>query len=140
MTDVTADGIMAMNPCSGYDRERVLKLWAGRDALTALDILDLEIPAEDRIWAVLHQELVPERDMYILACLFAEHAPLSWNGIEAKRRWAAGQATDRDLAGAAAAWIAAGDAARAARDAAGAAERLWQIRTIRKYLKEHDHE
>jgi len=52
MRKVTVDDIMAHYPCDEYPRERVEELWSGKESLTLTEILDLDIPAEDRIWAV----------------------------------------------------------------------------------------
>jgi len=53
MKKVTVDDIMAHCPCEEYPRERVEELWGGRESLTLTEILDLGIPAKDRIWASL---------------------------------------------------------------------------------------
>ena len=52
MRRVTVDDIMAKKPCDEYPRERIEELWGGKEDLTLMEILDLDIPAEDRIWAV----------------------------------------------------------------------------------------
>ena len=52
MRRVTVDDVMAKKPCDEYPRERVEELWGGRESLTLTEILDLVIPAEDRIRAV----------------------------------------------------------------------------------------
>ena len=49
----TIDEMMSHSPCPDYPRERLEELWAGRERLSVIDILDLEIPADDRVWAVL---------------------------------------------------------------------------------------
>lgn len=132
MRSVTIDQVMEWGPCEAYSRERLVELAAGRDRLTAADIADLHIPVEDRLWAVLHEELIPNAQLRLLACQFAETAliaardrgrnpdPRSWAAIEVGRRHALGVATNEELA---AAWAAARAAARdAAWDAAGCAQ------------------
>ena len=52
MHKITVDNIMAHKPCEEYPKERVEELWGGKESLSLLDILDLNIPAEDRIRAV----------------------------------------------------------------------------------------
>jgi hypothetical protein len=131
---VTVDDVIALNPCGfhgqddgkNYTRVRIERLFAGRPELTALDILDLDIPAEDRLWAVLRTDFFPEREIHELACVFAERAVAILErhdpdekrpraAIEAKRRWLHGEITDRELDVArAAAWAASRDVARAA--------------------------
>jgi len=99
--------------------------------LTALQILDLDIPAEDRLWAVLREELIDPRALRLFACREAELAlnrvqrrggavdPRSREAIRVARRYANGMASDEELDAA----RAAADAARAAADAARAAAR-----------------
>src|SRR4030067_1815360 len=94
---VTVDEIMEWVPCPEYTRERISGLFAGGERMTALQILDLQISAVDRLWAVLREQLITARELHELACRFAEHAleneraagrepdPRSWAGIEAKR-------------------------------------------------------
>jgi len=52
MKTVTTDTMMSYRPCGSYPRVRVVELWSGRDALTAQQIADLDIPQQDRIWAL----------------------------------------------------------------------------------------
>jgi hypothetical protein len=132
---VTATQIMSWEPCDRYPEKRVKELFSGRKYLTALDVLELDIPSEDKLWAVLRKEMIPEKTLHEFACQVAENALLkerergrepheaSWKAIEVKRAWLEGKATDEELAAArAAARDAAWDAARAAaRDAARAA-------------------
>lgn len=54
---VTVDDVMSWEPCKEYSRERVTALFAGRKTITALDVLDMDIPAEDRLWAVLRMDV-----------------------------------------------------------------------------------
>jgi hypothetical protein len=49
---LTVDEMMSYKPCNDYPRERVVELWAGSEALSAQQIADLEISAQDRIWAL----------------------------------------------------------------------------------------
>ena len=131
---LTVREVMRLGPCdTNYPRARVKELWAGRSALDVLDVLALDIPAADRLWAVLHPEFWPEgeADVHELACRFASRAlrqerkrgrepdARSWRAIRVKRRWLRGAATDDELAAArAAAWAAIIDASRAAARAA----------------------
>lgn len=153
---VTIDQVMAWEPCgcddehdgTNYTRQRVTELFASREMLIPTDIATLAIPAEDKIWALLHTEFLSEQQMHELACQFAETAlPLyeqeypddqrPRQAIEAKRAWLRGEIGDHELA---AAWAAAGDAVEAAvraaaGDAARAAERRRQANYVRRYLK-----
>jgi hypothetical protein len=165
MERVTVDQVMSWYPCpgSGYTRERIESISQGRDSLTALEILDLDIPVEDRFWAVLRTDFLSEQQLRLVAADFAERVlhmfeaehpadkrPLQ---IEAARAFARGVIFRQRLY---AARAAAGDAARdaafdaagaAARDAEGAAavaaavaasgdaERAWQVNRVREYLR-----
>jgi hypothetical protein len=72
MKIVTIDQVMAWGPCKPYTRERVTELFNGGDMLTAWDISVLDIPIEDRIWALLHSEFFTDSDLRLIACAFAE--------------------------------------------------------------------
>ena len=155
MNSVTIEQALDWNPCAGYNRERITGLFAGRENLTILDILALDIPAADRLWAVLRNEFFTDEQLHTLACDFAEHVvhlcgddPRPQAAIDAKRAWLRGEisAAAWDAASAAAwdaawdaasaaasaaAWDAAWDAAwAAASDAARAAEQEWQLERI----------
>ena len=115
---VTLDEFLSFNPCwrnseQGRRRLRYYARKLGRSA-DALEILALRrIPAEERLWAVLRAEFIPDRILHEFACRCA-----------VKRRWIAGEATDEELAAAeAAAWV----ARTAAQDAVEAA--TWAART-----------
>jgi len=158
---VAVADVMKWQPCGwdraddgkNYTKSRVRKLFAGRERLTAMDILALEIPAKDCLWAVLREDLIDARTLRLFAC-DCEDQDLARRkkkgetirlkdraAIRVSRRYANGKATLRELdaarnaawntaRGAAwaaawtAAWAAAGDAAwAAAGDAAGYAAR-----------------
>jgi hypothetical protein len=129
---VTVDDVMAWGPCRDYPRDRVAALWGEHEALNAEQILDLDIPATDRLWAVLRRPFLDDHRLRLFAADCAERAlrrerakghepdPRSWAAVEAARRFARGEIT-REALGAArgAAWNAAWNAARgAARNAA----------------------
>ena len=128
---VTIDQVIRWRPCSDYPRKRINSLFAGRESLSWEDIVALDIPTEDKLWALLREDFIPARELHLLACDFAEKVlhltddPRCAEVIRVKRIWVDGKATYEELA---AAWDAARDAARdaawdAARDAARAAAR-----------------
>lgn len=49
MKTVSLDQVMAWEPCDAYPRERIEELAAGRNEITAPEIVALEIPAN--VWA-----------------------------------------------------------------------------------------
>jgi len=48
----SVDEIMSFGPCITYPRDRVEALWSGRERMTLLEILDLPIPADNRVWVI----------------------------------------------------------------------------------------
>ena len=104
---------------------------------TAIDILNIkQCPAEDRLWVVLREEFLSDRELRLFAVWCARQAlaiPGNENAIcsetcNVAERFASGEATQAELA---AAWAAARAAARdAARDAAGAAAGAAQIKHL----------
>ena len=99
---------------------------------TILDILkDKRIPAKDSIWVATRKGMLDDRTLRLFACKCVREVwhlltdELSRKAVEVAERYAVGEATKEELAGARyAAWDAARDAARyAARYAAGAAAR-----------------
>jgi hypothetical protein len=129
MEKITIDRIMDLNPCSTYTRERVTALFDGRDAVSCADILDFDIPAEDRVWAVVR--LVPKRTAHEFAISCAEAVvhltddPRPQVAIDAAKAYLKGEISIDGLRDAAdaVAWAtrAATDAAWATRAAADAA-------------------
>ena len=136
MKKVTVEQFKSFGPCWLEDaegREKFRRIAAIRNEWTALDVLALpDVDAEDKLWAVLRPEFLPEELLHEFACRCAEYAlsfiekpdPRSVAAIEAKRAWLRGEISDDELAEArAAAWAAWAAASAAAEDAAGAAAR-----------------
>ena len=148
MKTVTAQDIIDHDPCDDYTHDQIRKLLADHENWTALEIMELDLPNKDIIWAVLDKSLVDVKTLRLLACCFAETAlycernagrepdERSWEAIRVSRLFTEGKATKEELAAAraaawdaawaaravaGAAWAAAGDAARAAWAAAWAA-------------------
>lgn len=148
---ITVERIMEHNPCEQYPESRVRELIG--DGKTPLEILDLPIPGEDRIWVLTRRGMIPEMQQHEFACRCAESVLHIYEAqypddkrprtaIETKRRWMRGEATDEELdaawaaaraAASAAAWAAAWDAARAA---AWDAEKERQIGMLRDIVSE----
>ena len=139
MKKVTVEQFKSFGPCWLEDaegREKFRKIAAIRKEWTALDVLALpDVSTDDKLWAVLRPEFLPDELLHEFACRCVEYAlsfvenpdPRSVAAIEAKRAWVRGEISDDELAAAraaaraaeAAAWA----AARAARAAAWAAAR-----------------
>jgi hypothetical protein len=117
------DDVLSFKPCGKYSRKYLQKLAGDKAEWTVLDVLDLDIPAKDKFWLVLREELIPARTLHLFACNIAEQALLaerkagrephtdSWAAIQAKRDWLDGKITDDQLSAAWAAWSAAESAA-----------------------------
>jgi len=159
---VTIEQVMAMEPCEEYTRERVAKLFGRRKYLNALQVLDLDIPAADRLWAVCHEELIDPTTLRLWVCREAELAlnrvkrrggkvdPRSRNAIRVSRAYARGKATDEELratwaaawatadpavAATMATWAAAWATARDAGAAAWATARDAGVKRLRRMLE-----
>jgi len=131
---VTIDDIMRRKLGKPYTRARTTELFAGRERITAVEILDLDIPAADRLRAVLHESIVPLVLLHTFACDEAELALARYwksddrrphEAIACKRRWLRGEATDEELAAATAACRAAWVAAKAAATWDDAGDAAW---------------
>jgi len=100
MKALTVSDIMSLNPCGAYPESRVRELWGDRESLTLVEILQLDIPAEDRIW-VLTRDGVCSRDVLVAWMnRVADRAVRSYClecGIAAVEAWARGwlDGTDR---------------------------------------------
>lgn len=140
---VTVADVMRWRPC--YSRDRIKELFAGRTRLTALDILDLDVPVADRFWAVLRETFLPREQIVSLACDFAERVlPLfearypddkrPREAIEAARSGDKQRAREARKAATAAATAAAYAAANAA-NAARKTEQDWQLARVRQVIE-----
>lgn len=123
MKTITYEQFLQFNPCYLYDPKKkalMESIAQRRERWSALDILELsEIPAEDRLWAVLWEALIDAPILHEFACRCAERAlsrvenpdPRSVRAIEIKRAWIRGEATDDELEAARAAALGAARAA-----------------------------
>ena len=123
MKNLTIMDVLRMRPCEGYGTDRVKGLWAGRESLTPLEILGLDIPIEDRFWVVLRYDTIGQKLCDEIACDIADHVlPIfereypddkrPREAIEITRLHIAGKATgDARAAAGDAAWDAAWDVA-----------------------------
>ena len=133
VTDASATGMP-------YTDEEILSLWDGRGSLGAREILDLDVPVEDRLWAVrrmLHGHPVGARAAFCtLRRMITVHAATlpatrrwaekwlsgedrtadsAWSAMEAAERamcttWDTGEAAEAEIAASSAAFSAAADA------------------------------
>ena len=124
---ITTEQIMAWSSCDRYNESIVSDLIG--DGKTPLEIAELEITIEDRLWVLLRTDIIPEMALHSIACDFAQSVahfntdPRVQAAIDAKRKWIAGKISDKELEAARAAaweaaWEATGEAAMAAAMAA----------------------
>jgi hypothetical protein len=116
-----------------YSEEKIRGIAGDKREWTALDVLALEnVPAKDRLYAVLDESFIDAPILNEAVCRFAERVlarienpdPRSVDGIAMNRMWVRGEATeDEMLAARAAARAAAWDAEAATEDAARIAAR-----------------
>ena len=150
MMAVSVEEILSWEPCEEYTPERVAELFAGKATVTAIDIISMDITDNDKLWAVLREELIPAEILHEFACRVAETVllkeravgrepdPRSWAVIEAKRMWLKKEITDDELTAAReAARVAARVAARAAAWVAtwAAEAAAGQVNIIRELLE-----
>ena len=123
---ITYDQLKSWDPCWCHDdrgrrRLQYYKRKLGGKA-TALDMLGLRrVPAADRLWVVLREDMIPAHILHEFGCWCADQAlalidrpdPRSVAAIEAKRKWLRGEITDAALAAARSAVYAAASAAQA---------------------------
>jgi hypothetical protein len=122
MKTVTVEQALTLGWC--YPEEKIRAIAGDKTEWTALDVLRLtNVSAKVRLNAVLRPEFLEDEIMHEIACQYAEDAltcvkdpdPSSVTGVETKRLWMRGEATDAELD---AAYSAANTAANAAADAA----------------------
>ena len=125
---ITYEQLLSFNLCwakskNGKRRLQYYNRKLGGKA-NALDILRLRrVSADDRIWVVLREELIPAKTLHEFACWCAEEALKSVDGpdqrsvaaVEVKRQWLRGEITGEELV------LARDDARDAAWDAPDAA-------------------
>ena len=126
---MTAQEFIDADVLYNNSRRRIKKLFAGREALSAIDILELDIPNNEKLRAVLREELIPARILHLLAVEFARAALVRereagrepdercWRALDVKLAWLDGKASSKELNSAIA------DAIAAADDASNAAAR-----------------
>jgi hypothetical protein len=85
---LTVHDVMALRPCPDYGHERVKTLWAGRESLSPLEVLDPDIPIEDRLWCVLRPEMIGGRTKPAeLRWFIDDESEEDWDDEGRDRRW-----------------------------------------------------
>lgn len=106
---ITIDQILEWGPCKGYDTAKeIISKTDNNWPKTPLEIADLAIPISDRLWVLLRPEIIPDSDLHLLACDFAEMVLSIYeercpcddrprHAIETMRRWVYGEVTTEKL-------------------------------------------
>ena len=111
MKSVTYDQVLNWNPCwleTAEGKNKLEEIGKRRERWTVWDVLELpesEVSKEDKMWAVLREELIDAPVLHEFACRCAEEAlklvdnpdPRSVAAIDAKRRWLRGEISNREL-------------------------------------------
>jgi len=112
---ITIDDLKSWGACYWYCEDGNPELTARCEAALPATLLEVAncdwVPEADRLWVLLHPEAIPEKELHLLACEFAEAVlpafestypddPRPRDAITAKRRWVAGKLTDEGLAAA----------------------------------------
>ncbi|HUM42724.1 MAG TPA: hypothetical protein PKI14_07235 [Fervidobacterium sp.] len=100
---VTRDQVSSWLPW--YTREEVLLLFGSKAELTVAEVLTSNISADDKLWVLLREELLPVKLLHEFALWCAETAltrakitdKVFWNALKVKRSWLDGKATDEEL-------------------------------------------
>ena len=121
---ITVELVQSWEPCEDYPEERLRELLG--DGLAPLEVAEVDIPVDDRIWALLRREVLGAGLDRVLDAIVerAIRRSLGRSGVVAweawAERWLSGE--DRSAGAAYAARAAAGAAAYAAAYAAYAAD------------------
>lgn len=115
---ITMAMIYSWGPCYGNEKLAAMAIRWAKDhpdspsPADPLSLCDWEVlPAKDRLWLLLREEIIPGHLLHELACRFAEHVLPTWErmhpqdtrpheAIAAKRAWMRGEITDEQLAAA----------------------------------------
>ena len=133
----TVDEMLAEKPCKEYTRERLEELWAGHERRDLLQILGLNIPATDKVWACCRDTPLREPWLFgrVLTRCIRDHALNC--GVSAVEQWAQRWLSGEDRSAYAA--DASADAAWAAYSAwvaRAAAEAAWYAQVATHYAAE----
>lgn len=74
MKRLSVDDVMGMERCEEYHEDRVRELFGDRETLSLLEILDLNIPAKDRVCVMLQDGVVEDEALRRFANVVADRA------------------------------------------------------------------
>lgn len=158
MKRLSVDDVMEMGPCRSYSERRVRELFGDSETLSLIEVLGLDIPAEDRLWVMFQNGVIEDDVLQRFANVIADRAVRNhaltyeptrewaeaWLSGEDRSKEAARAAIERAAVEAWAAWaawaavVAAKWAVAAATDASDSAatERELQVEDLRRLLLE----
>lgn len=57
---VTISDVVSFNPCDSSSAQNIQELFAGRETINALDIFNMGIPFDHKIWLAIRPELIDQ--------------------------------------------------------------------------------
>ena len=109
MKTFTIKDLQKYEPCEDYTPERIAELFAGRESINMLDVLEMDIPPEDVVWIFSRDKLAAtehQQRQFALMCALSvldlfEAARPGDNRVreclETVERHLRGEATDEEL-------------------------------------------
>ena len=100
---------MSWAPCEDYPEDRIRQLFGSRESVTPLEICDADhIPANDRAFLLMREEIISKARLHELACQFIESVlpiyeekfpddPRPRDAVAAKRAWLLGDIGEYEL-------------------------------------------
>jgi hypothetical protein len=83
--EITIEGVLSWHPCEDYQtRMQILAITGGRESLSPIEVLDLNIPINHRFWVLLRKPLFTAIELRLLACDFAFHVLPIWEDWASK--------------------------------------------------------
>lgn len=89
-----------------YSELELAEVFGKIRSFTPLEVADLKIPVKDRIWVLLHEDIIPSDTLHELCCKFAERRIRDYDApeklrqskaIKAKRDWLAGKISKEEM-------------------------------------------
>jgi hypothetical protein len=99
MLKINLDQVMKWSLCEEYPREEMEKLFQNRENITVIEILNMNVPNQDKLLAVLREEILSSKILHKFAyetsyriLLMEKNKNIEipsecWEGIEIKKQW-----------------------------------------------------
>jgi len=80
MKYLTLKRLMSWDP-TYYSEAEILKMSGGRKQIKIDEIFDLKIKVEDKLWLLLREQIFTPRELWLMACDFAQRSLPCWYNI-----------------------------------------------------------